>query len=37
MKYTPDKTKIKELLKAGTTLNWAALIQGEPGVTIRTK
>ena len=37
VKYTPNKTKIKVLLKAGTTLNWAALVQGEPGVSIRTK
>lgn len=37
VKYTPNKTAIKELLKAGAPCNWAAIVQGEPGVTIRTK
>jgi len=36
VKYTPNKTLIKAMLKGGTTLNWAAIVQGEPGVTIRT-
>jgi Siphovirus Gp157 len=36
VKYTPNKTLIKAMLKGGTTLNWAAIITGEPGVTIRT-
>ena len=37
VKYTPNKTRIKELLKSGTTLNWAALVIGEPTIAIRTK
>lgn len=37
VKYTPHKAWIKELLKAGKTFNWAALVQGEPSVSIRTK
>lgn len=37
VKYTPDKIRIKALLEAGTTFNWAAIVQGEPGVSIRTR
>lgn len=34
---TPDKTKIKEWLKAGTAVPGAALSNSEPHLTIRTR
>jgi Gp157 protein len=36
VKYTPDKERIKDMLKSGTSVNWAAIVTGEPSVTIRT-
>lgn len=33
----PDMKRIKEALDAGERFNWAALVQGEPSLTIRTK
>ena len=33
----PDMKKIADALKGGATFNWAALVQGEPSLTIRTK
>jgi hypothetical protein len=33
--YTPDKARILAQLKNGASFNWAALVPGEPGVTIR--
>lgn len=33
----PDKTKIRAALDAGETFNWAALVTGEPSLSVRTK
>ena len=34
---SPDKTAIKEALEAGADVDWAALVPGDPILTIRTK
>ena len=36
-KREPDKEKIKEALLSGQTFNWAALICGDDGLTVRVK
>lgn len=33
----PDITKISDAIKSGETFNWAALIEGEPSLSVRTK
>lgn len=34
---SPDKTAIREALEAGADVDWAALVPGDPVLTIRTK
>lgn len=34
---SPDKAAIKEALEAGADVDWAALVPGDPVLTIRTK
>lgn len=36
-KPEPDKTAIREALEAGADVDWAALVPGDPVLTIRTK
>jgi hypothetical protein len=33
----PDMKRIKDALDGGEKFNWAAIIQGEPSLTVRTK
>lgn len=35
--YSPDTALIKEALAAGTDINWAAMVTGEPSITMRIK
>ena len=37
IKREPDKAKIKDALMAGSTFNWAALVRGDDGLTVRVK
>lgn len=35
--YSPDNALIKEALATGTDINWAAIVQGDPSLTVRIK
>ena len=35
--YSPDTALIKEALAAGTDINWAAMVMGDPSLTVRIK
>lgn len=35
--YSPDTALIKEALAAGTDINWAAMVMGDPSVTMRIR
>lgn len=34
---TPNRSKIKDFIKSGESPNWAALVQGDPSLSVRTK
>lgn len=37
IKSEPDKTAIKSYLEDGNSPNWASLVKGEDGITVRTR
>jgi hypothetical protein len=37
VKFSPDKTAIKEVLDAGVDVSWAEIKTGDPVLTVRTK